>query len=75
AASPNRAWLTFGRGDVEVTSDGGKTWTSAFPYPDIDAFSLILDQLSPSVILAIGFNAGIWSTTDGSTWSQTVTWQ
>ncbi len=68
ASVPNRAWLSFDRGGVWATTDGGADWMVAFPDPDADAegppYVSFLDADHGWAATGIG----LWRTTDGSHW-------
>jgi photosystem II stability/assembly factor-like uncharacterized protein len=66
AGSPNRLWLS-GDNDLTVSSDGGRRWSQVRgvnPQRSPTTF----DVLDASHAWMLGFDSGLWRTTDGVRW-------
>jgi photosystem II stability/assembly factor-like uncharacterized protein len=66
AGSPNRLWLS-GDNDLTVSSDGGRRWSQvrgANPHQSPTTF----DVLDASHAWMLGFDSGLWLTTNGVRW-------
>jgi photosystem II stability/assembly factor-like uncharacterized protein len=66
AGSPNRLWLP-GDNDLTVSSDGGRRWGQVHGV-DPQRSPTTFDVLDASHAWMLGFDTGLWRTTDGVHW-------
>jgi photosystem II stability/assembly factor-like uncharacterized protein len=66
AGSPNRLWLS-GHNDLTVSNDGGRRWDRVRGVNPEGAPSTF-DVLDASHAWLLGFDTGLWRTTDGVHW-------